>query len=77
MALRGWDSGNEPHSGIKTSSMAYWSSCGSDQAMCLEELLVVADGSGVANGELPRGVVLPSFFLMTHMDSATQNIQLV
>ena len=43
LALRGWDSGSEPHYGIKTSSMVYWSSCGSDQAMCLEELLV-ADG---------------------------------
>ena len=56
--------------------MVYWSSCGSDQAMCLEELLV-ADSFWVANGERLRGVILPSFFVMTHMDSVTQNIQLV
>ena len=42
--------GSEPHYGIKTSVMMYWGSCGSDQAMCLKELLV-ADGLGVANGE--------------------------
>ena len=49
-ALRGWDSGNEPHYGIETILMVYWSSCGSDQAMCLEERFV-ADGFWVANGE--------------------------
>ena len=38
------------HYGIKTSSMVYWSSFDSDQAVCLEELLM-AGGFGVANGE--------------------------
>ena len=50
LVLRGWDSESEPHYGIKTSSMVYWSSCGSDQVMCLKELLV-AGGFWVANGE--------------------------
>ena len=44
--------------------------------MCLEELLV-ADGFEVANEEGSQGVVLPSLFNITHMDSVTQNMELV
>ena len=44
--------------------------------MCLEELRV-ADVFGLRMGSDPVGVVLPSFFIMIHMDSVTQNIQLV
>ena len=40
LTTSGWDSGCEPHYVIKKSLMMYWSSCGSDQAVCLEELLV-------------------------------------
>ena len=44
--------------------------------MCLEELRV-ADVFGLQMGSDPVGVVLPSFFIMIHMDSVTQHIQLV
>ena len=50
----------------------YWSSCGSDQETCLEELLV-ANSFGVVHGERPRGVVLPSFFSMTYMELTSES----
>ena len=50
LALRGWDGGNEPHYGVKTSLIVYWSSCGSDQAMCLKGL-PMAEGFWVTKEE--------------------------
>ena len=40
LGTRDWDSGCEPHYTIKNRLMVYWSSCGSDQAVCLEDPLV-------------------------------------
>ena len=51
-----WDSGCEPHYGIKT-SYSIGCGCGGDQAICLEEMLV-ADGFGCK-----REVAIPSFLL--------------
>ena len=45
-----WDSENEPHYDIEESLMVYWSSSGSDKAVCPEELLV-ADALGLKKRE--------------------------
>ena len=56
--------------------MVYWSSCGSDQAVCFEELLV-ADDFGLMERSDHMVEVVTLFLIMTHVDSVTQNIQLV
>ena len=61
---RGWDSGCEPHYAIKKSLIVYWSSCGSDQAVCLEELLET-DAFGLKEGSDHMG----GFLLYLYEDS--------
>ena len=56
--------------------MVYWSICGSCQAVYLEELLV-EDIFGLKKRSDHVRAVLSSLFIMTHMDSITQNVQLV
>ena len=73
----GWNSGCKPHYTIKKNLiiLVVLSSCKSDQAVCLKELLVVVVLG--CKEELSRRGGPSSFFIMTHVNIVTQNIQLV
>ena len=65
LSTRGWDSEGEPYYTIKKSLTVFWGSCGSDQAVCLEELLM-ADVFWGCEGEWPRRDGPSCFFIVTH-----------
>ena len=67
---RGWDRACEPHYTAKKSLVVYWSSCGSDQAVCPEELLV-ADSFGLKERSDHVGVVALYLYYDSPVDSVT------